>query len=245
MTRFFLRVQVFSIVFLTLCVANFTFGDEIVIDGVTECKIGDFQCSRFNNQNAQTLALGNHGKTLTAGEVWKFFDEQGFDSLSSLRLNLDVQPISDNEDFSLNSVQLKIQDPAESGHLLTNVSLQGDSLTLHGYETFSFKPEAQLEIELGYDFMTRFSADSQEQIEFVYSTSDETDSTKAVFGLAGSNGFFSQRGHSIWLVLFVGFWIAVFFVLHRFTKPQAIEASAERQEQTLGSVPGNQRALSA
>ncbi len=242
MVSFIARVCAISLVLITYSFPSMILGDEVVIDRQTNFKIGDFQCSNCKEQNSRCFTLPKHNQELTAGEVWQFFDEQGYDSLDRLHLNLDIQPISDDENFSLNSIQLKIEDPQLAGHLLTNVSMQGNSLTLPGYETYSFKPEAQLEVELGYDFMDRFSADSQEKIVFGYSSDSNAESTKPTFSLSGDSGFFSNWKHSFSLFAFMVFWVLVFVLLHRFTKPQVTESKPSQQ---AVPVTNNQRALSA
>jgi hypothetical protein len=206
-----------------LSIAVFTVSsnaDEVIIDSKATSKVsvGDFDCSKCPTAINNILELFDGiDNEVTAGQLWSFFDAQGVSSVDHLVLCLDVQPTDDSA-FGINSVELKIEDPAQMGSLLTNVSLGDNSLVLPGYDITAFKPEAKLEIALGYDFMERFSANSTELISLDVSSDGANAST--IVSVQGESGFFAQGFNLFALGIFAIFWAIVFLVLNRFTKPQ-------------------------
>lgn len=215
--------------------------DEVIIDGKQGSKIaGDFDCSKCPSPSTSMLNLldGCESSSLTAGELWQFFDSQGVDSLDRLTLCLDVES-SGLATSGINSMELKIEDPSNLGSLLTNVSLGDDWLTIPGYDIAPFKPEANLEIELGYDFMQRFSADSTEKISLNVSGAANSQPVVSVQGVDG-NGLFSSI-NSLAIVAFAVFWSLVFISLYRFTKPPVSESELKNKNVS----PRERRALSA
>lgn len=197
-----------------------TCADEIVLDSSvnTKVSVGDFDCSQCPTPtSAINLLSGSDSGELTAGQLWQYFNSQGFESVDKLTLCVDVQQPSENSDeFGLNSVELKIEDPMNAGGLLTNVSLGQNSLVFPNYDISSYKPEAKLEFALGYDFMERFSANSQEKIS-VDVSSNASEVASPVLSIEGGSGF---RFNMTALAVFAMFWAVVFFALNRFTKPQ-------------------------
>ena len=165
------------------------------------------------------MGILNHNNSgeVAAGDLWQFFHSQGVQSLDRLTLCLDVEQLEGHSAFDLKSVELKIEDPNKVGYLLTNVSLGNNSIVVPGLETSSSKPEAKLEIVLGYDFMERFSAASKEKIKLDFSANSDM-ASKATFSIGSNEEIFSSASFVL-LALFVGFWVAVFFVLNRVTKP--------------------------
>ena len=196
-------------------------GDEVVIDRKAPSKVsvGDFDCSKCPNpaKNIFSLIKDSDGD-LTAGQLWQFFDSQGVSSVEHLVLCLDVQATDGSTEFGINSVDLTIEDPAQLGMLLTNVSLGDNSLVFPNHDISSFKPEAKLEFALGYDFMERFSADSTAKISLDVSSRES--SAQPVVSVQGGGSFFGQKFNFYLLVVFAVFWSAVFLMLNRFTKPQ-------------------------
>ena len=230
-------VALISIVILTVPCS----GDEVIIDNNASNKVsvGDFDCSKCPNAMGNILALFDGvNNEVTAGQLWTFFDSQDVSSVSHLVLCLDVQPNNESA-MGINSVELTIEDPAQLGSLLTNVSLGNNSLLLPGYDITAFKPEAKLEIALGYDFMERFSADSTEKISL--DVASDGDHSTAVVSVQGENGFFAQGFNLIALVVFAIFWAIVFLALNRFTRPQ-VDA---QETLTLKHTPAKRQALSA
>jgi hypothetical protein len=231
-----------AVMFALGLAATMAVGDEVVIgENSKSTVLGDFDCSTcpMPTSSFQMLAGGDSGE-FTAGELWKYFDSQGVDQLHSLTLCLDLEPNDDTSEFGLESIQLRIQDPSDNTILLTDVSMGDNSLIVPSYDISSLKPEAKLQIALGYDFMSRFSADSTEKISLDVATNGEA-SSNPIFSVEGGSGFFLKRYNIFALAVFAGFWVVVFIALNRFTKPQI--ALAEPQAPTSSSI--KRRALSA
>lgn len=248
-------VTLFSIVMIGQTAGRLV-GDEIVIDnqGDSQISLGDFQCSSCPTQVNSVMDLLSQSQSgeVSAGELWQFFHSQGIDSLDQLTFCLDVDQLDGQSAFDLQSVQLKIEDPRSQGELLTDVSLGNNSIIVPGFETSSFRPEAKLKIDLGYDFMQRFTADSQEKIKLDFSSSNSQLASNVKFSIEGrdSNVFSSWN---YWLLAaFIGFWIVVFFFLNRVTKRLADAtteidgpASQPSTQPTLSDSRPSDRALSA
>jgi len=210
--------------------------DEIVISGNEHAvSVGDFDLSPCNTGSAQgalsVLCEGSNGE-VTAGDLWKFFSHQGIDSVENLTICMDWAPsqgVSDN--IGLASLELKIEDPNQSGNLITNASLGGDSLVVPGFEVSSFKPEAKLGVDLGYDFMKRFGPDSTEKIQLVgkpaFSVGDLAQAGTAgpLFSFEGSGAKPGRIPNLLGLVSFVAFWLVAFKFLAMMTNPVDVGGS--------------------
>ena len=203
-----------------------TCADEVVIaDGqCTHLSLGDFSCSSCSDDTLEALGIlsDENSGVVSAGDLWKFFDQQGVESLDRLVLCLDLK--TQDENFDLQSMELKIEDPFHHGELLTHVSTGSSSLIVPGSETSEYKPEAKLEILLGYDFMKKFTANSTEKIELNFS-SNANKATAPAISIASTGQLFTKSNTGL-LLAFVGFWITVFFVLNRVTKPMVEEKEA-------------------
>jgi hypothetical protein len=203
--------------------------DEFIIDDQatgSSFSLGDFNCSPCPEQVTRALGIFDHKNSgeVSAGQLWKFFHEQGVDSLDRLTLCLDVDQMDSQFTFELQSINLQIQDPLNRSKMLTNVSLGNNNILVPGNKTSSFKPEAKLEFNLGYDFMERFSADSTEIIKLDFSSNSEFETSPPRFSIEGNGNVFN-RFNVVLLIGFAGFWLLVFFVLNRVTKPLADAAS--------------------
>ena len=202
-----------SIIMIGLCFGT-SFGDEIVIDnqGDSQMSLGDFRCSSCPTQIHSAMGIFDQARTgeVSAGELWQFFHSQGVDSLDQLTLCLDVEQLDGQSAFDLQSVEFKIQDPHNQDGLLTDVSLgNNNSIIVPGFETSSFRPEAKLQISLGYDFMERFSADSQEKIKLDFSSSNSLAASNVKFSIEGSE----QGGFSTWNYLLLAGFVLVWIFL--------------------------------
>lgn len=203
--------------------ASTSVADDVVMDEKQGSKdnFSKFVCSKCPRPSKTMLNLLNGGNSgsVTAGELWKFFDSQGVTSLQRLTLQLDIETEGHSGSAVIHSMEFQIEDPSNFGRPLTVVSMHDDDiLKIRDYDIASFKPEANLEIKLGYDFMERFSADSTEIISL--DVSSEANS-RPVISFAGSGGSFSYK-NGLALGAFAIFWALVFVVLNRFTKPQVI-----------------------
>ncbi|MDG1874999.1 MAG: hypothetical protein P8J27_13875 [Mariniblastus sp.] len=213
--------------------------DEIVIDRnfVSKHSVGNFECSNCPTNSSPKLGLnlGTNGLELSTGKVWQFLNHQGITSADKLTLCLDLDSLDSESEFSLYAVELNIESPDETNTLLNNFNLGDNSLLVPGYETSSFKPEVKLEALLGYDFMDRFSATSQEKINVVFkSNSDIFTSPPKIYVQSDSSSGIAFGNNLVTLVGFALFWVGLFLLLNRFTKPS--DAVVDLQPTTTPSV---------
>lgn len=214
--------------------------DEYVIDSETSTihLVGDFTCSSCPAPSKSSLELIQSGGEVTAGAIWQFYHGQGIDSLEHLTLCLDVKTGGRLGTAGIRGLKLTIQDPESIELFLTDVSLGEDSLTIPDYEIVAYKPEACLELELGYDFMKRFSADSQEKVLVAVSTEDGSQLSVLVIG---RNRLFPANLDPVSLGLFALFWVLVFLTLYTLTQP------ANKRSPTInliGSLPASPQRVS-
>ncbi len=234
---------------LVMCQSfRFANADQVNLDGDSPITMGGFECSLCRGQVIRSIGIldQNTSGEVYAGELWQFFHEQGVVSLNRLTLCLDIQQLDGDSSFDLQSVELSIEDPAGEKPFLTHVTLGNDYLVVPAYGTSSFKPEAKLEIALGYDFMEIFSASSREKIKLDFSSnSDQANNAK--FYIEADSNFFS-RSNVLLLVGFILFWVIVFIVLNRITKPlthDSAESSAPPSPLENSEPKPSKRALSA
>ena len=199
--------------------------EEVVIEegGVSgNVLIGDYSCSPcMSKLAAASLQMRDDiyqpgTIELSAGELWQFFDEQGYDSVNTMSLFLDVEQLGSEQSVRLSKLNVQIQNPT-GGNLLTDANLGQDRLIVPGYETSSSRPEAELRFDLGYDFMKLFSPESTEMVR-VSIESPVAGSLPPTFHLAANNSVFGRTDLGQ-LFLFVMFWGVVFLILLRWMKP--------------------------
>jgi len=216
-----------------------TSADEFVIDDrqKSQVSLGDFNCSSCPVQVTSSLAMlakENSGE-VSAGELWKFFHKQGISSMDRLTLCLDVGKMPGQSSFDLHSFQFQIEDPSQHGKYLTHVSLGDNRLIIPSHGSSSYKPEAKLEVMLGYDFMERFSADSTEMIKLDFSSSGQL-ANVPIFSIEGGGNVFT-RLNTLLLGTFVVFWLTVFYLLHRMTKPPHEKADFQKASSASSASP--------
>ncbi len=242
----FIHIQLLTRTFvLSVAIGLFvtvSFADEVVLDGRRDSKVtvGDFDCSKCPRPANRMLSLfdGHDSSSLTAGQLWRFYNSQGVNSLDRLTLCLDIESDGRLETAGINSIELKIEDPSNFGKLLTDVSLKNNSLSIPIYDIVPFRPEANLEIELGYDFMQRFSAESKEKISLNVTGDASSNPVVSVQGVSDDR-FFSSMINTIALSAFAVFWAFVFIALYRYTKPQI------KAPEPQNVAPPKRQALSA
>ena len=221
------------------------FADEVIIEeGSTSNKVsaGDYSCSPCLSNIAAAAFQMKHGNShgtveLTAGELWQFFNDQGYDSVSTMTLFLDVDQLSSDQNFNLSKLNVQIQSP-EGGNLLTDANLGSNKLIVPGYETSANRPEAELRFDLGYDFMELFSPNSPEIVR-VSIDAPMSGSMAPTFHLSADDTVLGQTNLGQ-MFLFVLFWGVVFLTLLRWMKPVR-EQSVPRTV----SLPGSSRAGAA
>ena len=202
-------------------------GDEIVISGNEHAvAVGDFDFSPCNTGSAQgALAVLNQGPNseMTAGDLWQFFSDRGIDSVENLTICMDWSPSQQqqlSDEVDLSSLQLKIEDPSQIGNLLTDASLGENSLVVPGFEISSFKPEAKLDVALGYDFMKRFGPQSTEKIHLA-----SNGSILPSISFEGTGPSPGRIPNWLGIVGFVLFWLVVFKCLAMATAPKELSVS--------------------
>ena len=211
--------------------------DEIRInENSSETVAGDFRCKPCNRPiiyDANSLEMGT--ESLTTGDLYRYFESRGIKRIDRLSLQVDVDCCAEEDQaFQLNGLSFKITDNDDK--ILNEASLQDDSLLVAGAEISSFKPEAVLEFDLGYNFMERFSSDSTDSIELSYATPTSGSYKAAMkprFVVSEDLSSFTVSNIGI-LVLFVGFWVIVFIVMNVFMKPN-IEVTPPKPTNLVGS----------
>lgn len=197
------------------------FADEVVIER-NATKVGDFTCSNCEIETSSRLDL--IGGEMTAGDLWQQFNRKGVNSVERLTFYVALEEIDNSDRFGLAPVEFKMDD--------LTASLQGNSLVVQNYEMGSSVPMAKLELSLPFDFMEKYSANSKEPIRFT-----STDGNAAVNpNVAIDFNAGIQKSH-IALFGFAAFWIVVFLLFNRLTKPtenkpeepSAIQSPAKRQ----------------
>lgn len=223
-----LSCTVFLIFF---CTSDTLSADEVILEESNNVLIrsGDFECRPCMEQVDSGLriveGLGNNSGEITAGELYRFFKSHGMDSVDRLVLCVDLEGNPLRTDVGFDDFVLTIEDPYQSGEPIRSFSLDrgGDnSLIVPGYETSLLKPEAQLEIPLGYDFMQRFSENSEEvvKLNLQYAGNLQSDVPLAVYFPAERTLRWFSIPRLLLVVSFAIFWAAIFWVLVRFTLPR-------------------------
>ena len=212
--------------------------DEIVISGNEHAvSVGDFAYSPCNTGSAQgalSVLCDGTNNQMTAGDLWKSFSERGIDSVENLTICMDWVPNQGfSNDIDLSNLQLKIEDPNQAGRLITDVSLGGNSLVVPGFEVSSFKPEAKLGVNLGYDFMKRFGPDSTEKIHLDFGGTAGFLPTFSFEGSAASPG---RIPNWFGLLGFIGFWLIAFYFLAKMTAPVDSRNSATTKSGEIASA---------
>lgn len=191
---------------------------DIVLDGNSgKQTLGDFDCSQCPSSANRLLFDGRGSGTMTAGELWTILNEQGMDSVNRLTFSLDVLDRGQSNAVGIESMELRIEDLS---HLEspTIFNLGSHGLLIPDYDIVAFKPEANLEVDLGFDFMKRYTSDSTEKISLV--VAGDADSQVAIsVGGGGGSGLFSWKSLPA-IGLFLVFWGLIFLLVNRFTKPQ-------------------------
>ena len=208
---------------LLLVVNNSAAADEIQINSDSgETVVGDFRCKPCNRPiiyDANSLEMGS--ESLTTGDLYRYFASRGIKRIDRFSFQIDVDCCAEEDQaFQLDGLSLKITGADDT--ILNEASLQNDSLLVAGAEISSFKPEAVLEIDLGYDFMQRFTPDSTDSIELSYVTPTAGSYKAAMkprFVVSEDLSSFSISNIGIFVV-FVGFWVIVFLAMNIFMKPK-------------------------
>ncbi len=189
--------------------------------------IGDFTLSTPTSPNLHSVSLHCVGcdedqtgvYSISAGEIWTFFKQQGIESADRLTLLIDVDRSRIVSDPQLNSVNIRLQD----NNRIVNLASLGENnrFVIKSSDVIRFKPEVQLEIGLGFDFMQRFSADSQERIILTSNVQGLIDPESARITIQGKRRAYNLP-NIFSLVAFVVFWGILFLMLRRSTRRKEI-----------------------
>lgn len=206
-----LRILVLALVSIT-CLLEHACADEIIL---TDKKYEGLSIFELENNAFQILPGQDK---VTAGELWAYFNSQGIHSMTKLTLSMDIDPAKDNEDLDFDMVELSIKDPFSTLEFFHLDGIGENSLIVPSYEASPFRAEAQMEIDLGFDFMERFDENSQEMVVLNFKMKNGASKAQPDFFLSGEDKFTMP---SAWtLAIFTGFWIVVFLILFRATKPR-------------------------
>ncbi|MEZ6093127.1 MAG: hypothetical protein R3C03_02655 [Pirellulaceae bacterium] len=210
-----------------------TLGDEIVIDGMRPRGVisGDFEWFAFSHSEIDQLAMNRVNSsmslssdtpyyTIRAGDLWQYLKSQGIDSTDHLTFLLDVNESDPTGSLTFESLEFLISDEtnAEIKKMVMDRELD-EHVSIPSYEIISGRPEAMLDVPLGFDFMTRFSAGSNELISFRSEVAGGVRNAPS-FSVAGRSRRFGWF-NTMLLTTFVGFWLIVFWTLKRITLPDA------------------------
>lgn len=209
-------------------------GDELILDqsSIATKRGGDFTLSvssdAFFHRDVCYLAnLDATNVEVSAGQLWTHFKSHGIDSLDRLILFMDVDPNSlANGPIELENLQVIIEDPERPGTVLTQASLDRDDPTNRIVWTSKAgrKTVARVELELGYDFMSRFSSGSEQKLVLHLTTADGTIPITKV-GISGERDT-PLESRAIMLVLFLAFWAGVFAIMYRMTLPKTTDGKS-------------------
>ena len=214
-------------------VGGSSFADELILDESNSgiFKRGDFDCQQCKEPVDLGLLLPNIGTAddnaneISAGDLYRFFKDQGIESMDHLVLCLDIKPSAGNKsDVGFDNVVLTIEDPFNSNNVTTSFSLGDNTLKVPAYETSRLKPEARLEIALGYDFMKRFSENSKEMLKLKYRINGEDKSDLSVVIPIEKPGVWFTGPRLMIVIGFTSFWVLLFWILFKFTNPKTATA---------------------
>lgn len=215
-----------------LCFASITINavvaEQIVIDENCEDKkvAGDFVCSPcYSPILSESETVDFSAKAMTTGELYQYFESRGIKKLNRLSFQVDVDCDPDNsESVSVTDLSFQIQDA--SSNLVTNAVFGDSELLLDKSEITSFKPEAVLEIDLGYDFMERFTSESKEAVMLNFNSSGSSSDMMPRIVLSSDMSSFST-GNLARISGFVAFWGLIFFGAHVVTRKRAEDKASD------------------
>lgn len=210
--------------------------DEVVLqDGSNddEVKLGDYNCSAYRAGASSNFQLQD--QTITAGQLWTFFDEQGLDSVESLVICVDVDRLPADQQLGLNAMDLLIGDQSGS-QKKCHYTMGNNSFVLPARKTRAYTAECRFEVDLGYDFMERYSSSSTDAVKLNVDL-DDSAASSPVFFIEGKRSLFTVP-NMLMLSVFCLFWVAAFWMLKRFTLPSAKTTPVRaRPVLTLPKVP--------
>lgn len=205
-------------------------GDEVVLDRYTRnVEAGDFLFSAAGGKMSDGLPIVPFGSLgpgeITAGDLWSFLHNRGIKSTDQLILELDIKPLEGvaPSDVDLSNITLKIGDSESSSQAGITFSLNanegGKRIRVPAYETIAFGKEATLAVDLEFDFMSRYSADSREPVVLSVTLGGNENPSPLQFSLSSPQETGYRPFNAMLIVMFTAFWVIVFVVLYRLTNP--------------------------
>jgi len=215
--------------------------DQIIVDSDPDATVllsNDVICSACDDTltpSAIEILTSGSGGEVTAGQLWSFFKAQGVDSMDELTLRLDVDPemagtTVNGSSIDINALQFQIENPSGIDGFATDVNIGDKQLLLASPSSDPDVADMQLAVKLHYDFMERFSADSEEKIKLNVSSSGLMPSisiAKKTESLRAMN----------WpmFVGFTAFWLIVFAAVNWLTKPSPVGSSLTEKSVVMKS----------
>lgn len=209
-------------------------GDEVVINhSMQRSSFGDFSCSPVLVDNSERLNLGllelganglpGHCCEIKTGELYRYFKAQGITSMSNLVFYVNVDDLASDATLSVESMQVSILGANGVGGIpgrpLVEFTSSDDGvenrMLISGFRVNDDRPAARLEIPLGFDFMSRFSENSNERLLVNMTYNGETGASPSL-SIEGRRHLFSSP-NLVLLGSFVVFWSVVFWILKRLT----------------------------
>ncbi len=227
LTRLMVAAAVAS---LSLWSARQLCADEFIIDSRNNevYRLGEVDCTSCRSfpksllsfpESESLVGLNEFSFEMTTGELWRYYKQQGIDSTDRIVLYVGVDHIGMNQDLVLDSFKFSIAEDRKLRDVkLTQVMFSEsgkDRLIIPGYETYDSKPEARMEIDLGYDFMARFNPGSQEKITLNARMAGAPDVIPN-FYIAGRQKPWSPPDFKL-VLGFALFWVVVFWLLKLIT----------------------------
>ena len=200
---------------LTLMAGCFSTGrviaDEFIIEDEIK-QIGDFTFSPVIYSFDSSFTI-EPNKPYQAGDLWRYFDQQGMNKVESLSFLMDVTGAS--EDVDLGAFEITI---IEANGEEKKFTLGDNTAVVPLYNVRDNQPEAEMEIQLGYDFMERYRPDSTEMVTFRIDLEGEAGQNAPAFSIRGRDSMFSMS-NLLMLCGFVFFWSVVFGLMFKFVRP--------------------------
>ncbi|MEM7454161.1 MAG: hypothetical protein AAF456_07375 [Planctomycetota bacterium] len=185
--------------------------DEFIIEDEIK-KIGDFTCSPVIYSADSSFNI-EPNKPYQAGDLWRYFDQQGMNKVESLSFLMDVTGASN--DIDLGAFEITIVE--DNGDART-FSLGDNTAIVPVYNVRDDQPEAEMQIQLGYDFMERYKPDSTEMVTFKIDVDGEIAEAAPAFSIRGRESMLSMS-NLLTLCGFVFFWAIVFGLMFKFVRP--------------------------
>lgn len=187
---------------LTLIVAapSLLSGDLLIIDDQFDSAspFGPLQFVRGNDpvsspgQIVDILNMGNQNEpdsqsdTITAGDLWSAYDAGGISSISFLVVSMGINETGGvgSNSVDLEAFRLTIQDPNNNANDITDVDMDfgGDNtVRVFNFAQGQHTGEADLAVNLGFDFMSTFNAGSTELITLAVTVTNRSDGFEIFF----------------------------------------------------------------